>query len=93
LAENVEVTFQTLRGDLVTLNRVTRILAERLPEEDAKIMAKGYTADEAVKEAINYGGYFAQHLKEACGGLKDVAKPTSISLQIGGVIVTWDISY
>jgi len=92
VAENVEGTFQTLRGDLVTINRVTRILAERLPEEEAKIMPKDYTADEALKEAINYGGYLAQHLKQACGDLKDGAKPTSISLQVGGVVVTWDIS-
>jgi len=92
VAENVEVIFQTLRGDLVTLNRLVRIFAEKLPEEDARVMAKDYTADEAVKEAINYGGYLAQHLKEACGALKGGEKPTSISLQVGGVVVTWDIS-
>ena len=92
MAEKVEVTFQTLRGDLVTLNRVTRILAKKLPEEDAKIMPKDYTADEALKEAINYGGYFAQHLKQACRDLGDEEKPTSFSLQIGSVVISWDIS-
>jgi hypothetical protein len=92
VADNVEVTFQTLKGDLVTLNRAMLALAQKLPKEDAKITAKDYTSDEALKEALNYGGYFAQHLKQACADLKDGVKPTSISLQVGGVVVTWDIS-
>lgn len=92
MADKIETIFQTLRGDLVTLNRVMGTLAKKLPEEDAKIMPKDYTADEALKEAITYGGYFAQHLKQACGVLKEGVKPTLISLQVSGVVITWDIS-
>ena len=92
MADKIEITFQTLRGDLVTLNRAMNTLVKRVREEDAKIMRKDYTADEALKEAITYGGYFAQHLKQACEGLKEAAKPTSISLQVSGVVISWDIS-
>jgi len=92
MADNTEVIFQDLRGDLITLNRAMRTLTKRLSEEDAKTMAKDYTADEAIKEAITYGGYFAHHLKQACRDLKEEPKPTSISLQVSGVAIAWDIS-
>ena len=92
MADEIETIFQTLRGDLVTLNRVMGTLVKKLPEEDSKIMPKDYTSDEALKEAITYGGHFAQHLKQACVYLKEGVKPTSISLQVGGVVITWDIS-
>jgi hypothetical protein len=92
MADKLEVIFQTLKGDLVTLNRTMGILVKKIPEEDTKIMPKDYTADEALKEAITYGGYFAQHLKQACTILKEGVKPSSISLQVGGVVITWDIS-
>ena len=43
MADKIEVIFQTLRGDLVTLNRVMGTLVKKLPEEDAKIMPKDYS--------------------------------------------------
>ena len=91
MSNTVEVVFQTLRSDLVALRRATKILGEKLPEEDAKITQEDYSADEAVKKAIIYGGHFAQHIKEASDKSKDGMKPTSVSMQIGGAVVTWDL--
>jgi hypothetical protein len=76
MADKIETIFQALRGDLVTLNRAMGTLVKKLPEEDAKIMPKDYTADEALKDEA----------------LKEGVKPTSISLQVNGVVITWDIS-
>ena len=52
MANKLEVIFQTLRGDLVTLSRAMGTLVKKLPEEDAKIMPKDYTADEARQAVI-----------------------------------------
>ena len=83
----IEVHFQQLRNDLITLNR------SRLTLDDS--LAKGLTdtASEALKETLTYGGIAAKHLKEAsamirAGGLK----PTSVTLQIGGMVVSWDLT-
>jgi len=92
MADNTEVIFQDLRGDLNTLNRAIYTLTKRLHEQDAKTMPEDYTPDEAIKVAITYGGYFARHLKRACRDLKEGPKPTSVSLQVSGVAITWDIS-
>ena len=92
MADLIKGNLETLRKDLVTLNRAMRTLAKKLPEEDAKTMPRDYTSDEALGEAIAYGGYFARHLKEASRGLREEERPTSISVQVSGVAITWDIS-
>ena len=47
---------------------------------------------EAFREALKYGGFIAQHAKEAYGLLKEVQhKPTSVSITLGGTTLTWSL--
>ena len=43
-------------------------------------------------EALKYGGFVAQHVREAYGLLKEAQhKPTSLSVTLAGVTLTWSL--
>ena len=43
-------------------------------------------------EALKYGGFVTQHVREAYGLLKEAQrKPTSLSVTLAGVTLTWSL--
>ena len=76
----VEVNFRQLMDEINTLDKLRQIVGEE---------HRPGTGAQAFVEALKYGGFVAQHAKEAYGLLKEVQhKPTSLSVTLAGVTLT-----
>jgi len=86
VANNIEVIFRQLSDELATVKMRSQNW-ETMRTSDPESTTK------ALREFLTYGGFVAQHLKEAYRYLKEVEiKPTSVSAQIGGMVITWDLA-
>ena len=86
MANNIEAIFRQLSNELSTVKM-------RSQNWDKAHTKDTEAAVRALREFLTYGGFVAQHLKEAYGHLKEVQmKPTSVSAQISGLVLTWDLT-
>lgn len=77
----VEVNFRQLMDEINTLDKQRQIV-EKSTDQERRL--------QAFVEALKYGGFVAQHAREAYGLLKEVQhKPTSLSVTLAGVTLTW----
>lgn len=79
----VEVNFRQLMDEINTLDKQRQIV-EKSTDQERRL--------QAFVEVLKYGGFVAQHTREAYGLLKEVQnKPTSLSVTLAGVTLTWSL--
>lgn len=89
MSNGVEVIFQDLARDLEELGEAA--------QEVEALLNRGAGAREAtgrqLANAFGLGGTIAQHMKQAweTKSLIGLQKPTSMSVQITGVVITWNL--
>lgn len=78
-----EVIFRQLIDEISTLDKQRQIV-EKSTDQERRL--------QAFVEALKYGGFVAQHSREAYGSLKEAQhKPASLSVTLAGVTFTWSL--
>lgn len=79
----VEVIFRQLMDEISTFDKQQQIVENSI-DQDQRF--------QAFVEALKYGGFAAQHAKEAYGLLREVQhKPTSLSVTLAGFTLSWSL--
>lgn len=76
------VIFRQLMNEISTLDKQRQIF-EKSTEEERRL--------QAFVEALKYGGFVAQHSREAYDLLKETHKPSSLSVTLACVTFTWSL--